>query len=353
MSPKRPRLKAFPIFLAAALLAAQVAGAGPLALILPAPSVEIGSRVANPASFRLATGPFAAGAVPADTVTGGLEQHAFRLDTLKLNTLQVMQALRGQLTDAGYAVAYECDTAACGGFDFRFALDVLPEPQMHVDLGDFRYLAAKRAGGAVVAVLVSRSADQGFVQVTTIAPSGDAAAPALAASVAAAQAAPDPAPTAVPPVADPVADPVANRVANPVANRVADRVADPSGSLGDSLVAHGSVALEDLIFPSGASGLEAKDYTTLADLAAWLAANPARKVVLVGHTDASGGLAGNIALSKQRAQSVRSWLIQHYGATAGQIDAQGAGYLAPRDTNLTDAGRTRNRRVEVVLTSTP
>ena len=340
MSPKRPRLKAFPIFLAAALLAAQVAGAGPLALILPAPSVEIGSRVANPASFRLATGPFAAGAVPADTVTGGLEQHAFRLDTLKLNTLQVMQALRGQLTDAGYAVAYECDTAACGGFDFRFALDVLPEPQMHVDLGDFRYLAAKRAGGAVVAVLVSRSADQGFVQVTTIAPSGATAALALAASVAAAQAAPDPAPTAVPPVA------------LPVANRVADRVADPSGSLGDSLVAHGSVALEDLIFPSGASGLEDKDYTTLADLAAWLAANPARKVVLVGHTDASGGLAGNIALSKQRAQSVRSWLIQHYGAAPAQIDAQGAGYLAPRDTNLTDTGRTRNRRVEVVLTST-
>jgi OOP family OmpA-OmpF porin len=35
-----------------------------------------------------------------------------------------------------------------------------------------------------------------------------------------------------------------------------------------------------------------------------------------------------------------------------QVEAQGVGYLSPRDTNLTDEGRTRNRRVEVILTST-
>ena len=35
------------------------------------------------------------------------------------------------------------------------------------------------------------------------------------------------------------------------------------------------------------------------------------------------------------------------------LAAEGVGYLAPRGTSLTEEGRTRNRRVEVVLTSTP
>ena len=322
----------------AMVLAAGGGEAGPLALTMPAPAVEIGNRVENPGSFRLLTGPFGDGIIPGETATGGLDQRAFRLNGLKLNTLQMMLALRQQVTDAGFAVVYECDTAACGGFDFRFALDVLPEPQMHVDLGDFRYLAATKAGG-VVSILVSRSADQGFVQVTSV----DEAAVATMATAPGVATAPPPI-AADPPVVDaPVVD-------APVAEAP---VVVASGSLAAKLLAQGSVALDDLIFPSGASALEDKDYASLTELAAWLAADPARKVVLVGHTDASGGLASNTALSKQRAQSVRSWLISHFGAQAGQIDAQGAGYLAPRDTNLTDAGRTRNRRVEVVLTSTP
>ena len=44
-------------------------------------------------------------------------------------------------------------------------------------------------------------------------------------------------------------------------------------------------------------------------LADWLAADPARRIALVGHTDASGGLAANIALSKQRAEAVRQALL--------------------------------------------
>jgi len=74
-------------------------------------------------------------------------------------------------------------------------------------------------------------------------------------------------------------------------------------------------------------------------------------VVLVGHTDASGALAPNIALSRARAQAVRAALVA-LGAKADQIGAEGAGYLAPRATNLTPEGRAQNRRVEVMLTPT-
>ncbi len=45
--------------------------------------------------------------------------------------------------------------------------------------------------------------------------------------------------------------------------------------------------------------------------------------------------------------------MKHYGASAKQMDAQGAGYLAPRATNQTAEGQAQNRRVEVMLTSTP
>jgi OOP family OmpA-OmpF porin len=76
-------------------------------------------------------------------------------------------------------------------------------------------------------------------------------------------------------------------------------------------------------------------------------------VILVGHTDASGGLDGNIALSRKRAESVRQRMTDRYGIPAAQVDAQGVGYLSPRASNLSDTGRDQNRRVEVMMTSTP
>ena len=305
-------------------------------LEMPAPAAVIGGRAESPGSYPLPIGPYADAAVPVQRVEGALDQRAYRLESKGQTTLQLLQPLRDQLAAGGYDVIYECDTTDCGGFDFRYGMEVLPEPQMHVDLGDFRYLAAERKGSAgsdFVAVLVSRSTDQGFVQVTSVSASGEAGSAAVAetaATIAVAQALPAPQAPALP-----VAEPVAG--------------GQVAGGLGDQLAQKGALALDDLIFDSGKAALEDKDYASLAELADWLKAHPASRVTLVGHTDASGGLAGNVALSKQRAESVRAWLMAHYGVAGAQVDAQGAGYLAPRDTNLTDAGRTRNRRVEVML----
>ena len=332
----------------AALLSAGAA-ADTFTLEMPAPASVIGGRAEAPGSYALPIGPFAAGKVPERLVEGALDQRAYRLDSGELTTMQVLVALRDQLSRAGYAVVYDCDTEDCGGFDFRYGMDVLPEPQMHVDLGDFRYLAAERkaaAGSDFVGVLVSRSADQGFVQVTSVT-AGEpvAAVPVADAPVAqvVADAPPDGADAAGQgSAADPVSPEQPVMEVPPV----------PAGGLGDRLEQAGSAALDDLVFASGKAVLEDKDYASLAELAEWLKAHPDRRVTLVGHTDASGSLSGNITLSKVRATSVRAWLVDHYGVPAGQIDAQGAGYLAPRDSNLTEAGRTRNRRVEVMLTST-
>ena len=316
----------------AALLLALPARAAPL-LDMPAPASQIGGWADSPSTFRLPIGPFAAGNLPLREVAGAIDPRAYRMDGQRLTTLQLMTPLQTQLQEAGYKTLYQCETAACGGFDFRYGMNVLPEPQMHVDLGDFRYLAAERPakdGPDLVALLVSRSADTAFVQVTTItglppeglAPAGPSATPP-------AKTAPDPTEAAAP----------------------QDQSAP--GSLEQGLLTHGSVALEDLVFASGSAALEDKDYASLKSLADWLSANPTRQVTLVGHTDASGALLPNIALSRLRAQSVRTALVAKFGADAARIDAQGAGYLAPRASNETPEGRTRNRRVEVMLTPTP
>jgi OOP family OmpA-OmpF porin len=107
-----------------------------------------------------------------------------------------------------------------------------------------------------------------------------------------------------------------------------------------------------LDFGTGAADLTEGRYESLAALADWLKANPDKTVALVGHTDASGGLDGNIVISKRRAESVRARLIAAYDIPPAQIEAQGVGYLSPIGSNLTEEGRQKNRRVEAILTST-
>ena len=88
-----------------------------------------------------------------------------------LSTLDVLQDLRAQIRAAGFELIFECETESCGGFDFRFGAEVVAEPDMHVDLGDFRYLAADRGTDAnkeYLSLLVSRSPQNGYVQLMRV-----------------------------------------------------------------------------------------------------------------------------------------------------------------------------------------
>ena len=303
---------------AAVPVAAQI-----LTLDFPAPATQTFTVAEALSSYSLPTGPFKDGSMQTTVVEGAFQQTAWSLAAKGLTTLEILAPLRDQLTNAGYSIIFECETFACGGFDFRFGTDIAAEPAMHVDLGDYRYLAAKRTGpdgASHLALIVSRSSTFGFVQLTDIGPAKAVPTVLIA-----------PTPTVT-------QDPFANPDLSP---------------LGEGLAKQGSVALDDLIFASGAGELDPGEYASLEALAAYLRANIATRVALVGHTDASGALAGNIALSKQRAESVRGWMIDSYGIPADQITAEGVGYLAPRDSNLTETGLTRNRRVEVMLLVSP
>jgi len=109
--------------------------------------------------------------------------------------------------------------------------------------------------------------------------------------------------------------------------------------------------LRGLDFASGAATLGVGPYDSLAALAGTLRAQPELAIALVGHTDDVGALDGNIALSRARAEAVRTRLVETHGVPHARIAAYGVGYLAPRGPNDTEAGRDRNRRVEVVIVS--
>lgn len=97
-------------------------------------------------------------------------------------------------------------------------------------------------------------------------------------------------------------------------------------------------------FESGRDGLDNKAVRDLERLVRWLAANPAREVVLVGFADTSGDAKRNTALSLQRARSVERELLSR-GIRPAEV--KGLGQALPVAANTTEDGRNRNRRVEV------
>ena len=294
-----------------------------LTLDLPATVTGEQSRSEVPGSYALPTAAFDGSVVPARVVEGALDQRAFQLDAGGLTTLAVLAPLRDQVRAAGYEIIFECEARSCGGFDFRFGTDVMPEPDMHVDLSDYRFLSAV-SGDEAVSILVSRSASAGYVQITRVTTAPLAAAPTQ------------------------------TEVDLPDEVAVPAPVTTPSdaGDIGRALDQAGVAVLDDLVFASGAATLTDGDYPSLAAVAAWLQANPEGTVALVGHTDASGSLAGNIALSERRAEAVAEVLVETHGAARARVIAKGVGFLAPRATNQTEEGRQKNRRVEVIVTST-
>lgn len=250
---------------------------------------------------------------------GAITRRAWQTKGTSLTSFQLMDPLRSSLEADGFEAVFACADSVCGGFDFRFALDLLPPPDMFVDLGDFQYFLARDEGGHFVSAVTSRSRDTGFIHVTEVAADG-------AASI------------------------TARTVNAPAAASVS------TGALATDVLrgleTRGRVPLDDLAFETGASTLGAGPFASLEQLAAYLLAHPDARIVLVGHTDNVGALEANVALSERRASAVQQRLLEAHGVAPEQLSATGVGFLAPRVSNATTEGRETNRRVEAVLAST-
>ncbi|WP_170119013.1 OmpA family protein [Roseicyclus mahoneyensis] len=270
------------------------------------------------AGFRIATGPFDGRAVPTLEFAGDLSQEIWVLPDEAGDSTRIFATIEGQLTAQGYTIGFACADIGCGGFDFRFALPIADGPSMHVDLGRFHYLTASRALVDAVehlAVTISQGGQHGYVHVARVTPVGALAVPVTSST----------------------------RQTDPH-----EGAADAEGVIA-RLTTTGSAVLSDVTFATGASALAGDRIESLVALAAYLAEDPRRRIVLVGHTDTEGSREANIAVSRARASAVRAYLVDALGADPAQIEAEGIGYLAPRASNSTTAGREANRRVEAVL----
>jgi len=105
----------------------------------------------------------------------------------------------------------------------------------------------------------------------------------------------------------------------------------------------------DVLFDFDKADVRPDAAQALGRLATVIRGYPTGRVAIEGHTDAKGNDAYNQKLSERRAESVKSWLVEREKIAADRITTRGAGKSRPVADNSTEAGRQKNRRVEVVI----
>ena len=104
----------------------------------------------------------------------------------------------------------------------------------------------------------------------------------------------------------------------------------------------------DISFDSGQSTIKTNLRPVLDQFAQGLNAEPNAEIRIIGHTDTTGSDAVNNPLSVNRAASARNYLAQR-GVDGRRIQIDGRGSYEPVAENNSDAGRSRNRRIEIYL----
>ena len=104
----------------------------------------------------------------------------------------------------------------------------------------------------------------------------------------------------------------------------------------------------DISFDTNSAALKPELRSVLESFATGLRENPGLLVKTVGHTDSRGGDHINNPLSLSRADSVRDFLVDR-GVASNRIEVDGRGAREPIASNDNDAGRAKNRRVEIFL----
>ncbi len=104
----------------------------------------------------------------------------------------------------------------------------------------------------------------------------------------------------------------------------------------------------DISFDTGSAAIKPQLRAVLDPFANSLRGDPSARLVIVGHTDNTGSGAINNPLSIERANSVRDYLTTR-GMAGARVETSGRGEREPVADNTSEAGRAKNRRVEIFL----
>lgn len=248
---------------------------------------------------------------------GKVTRIAYVMPTGK-TALEVFRNYEQSLRAAGFQTLFACSgDSGCGGFDFAVAV---LEPLLDNLHGERNLMvrSLESADGNVHALTARLTRPTGNVDLSLlVAQDGHGSAGVLLQIV----------------------------EAKPMAT---GQVSVDAKAMGQGLAQSGHIALYGIRFASDSAALEKSSSVTLAEMAKLLKEQPALKVYIVGHTDNSGTLAHNLALSQQRAEAVVKALATDYGIAPARLAAKGLASYAPVASNRDDAGKARNRRVELV-----
>lgn len=118
------------------------------------------------------------------------------------------------------------------------------------------------------------------------------------------------------------------------------------------------VSMENkLLFQTGSWAVNAEGKTAVVEVGKVLAQNPDLSVLIEGHTDddkitgnLGGGIENNWDLSTKRATAIVTILSENKGVNKQNLTAAGRGEFAPLMSNDTPEGKSKNRRIEIILT---
>ncbi len=110
-----------------------------------------------------------------------------------------------------------------------------------------------------------------------------------------------------------------------------------------------TIELKDIFFESAKWDLLPLSFSALNDLVTILEMNPTWSIEIRGHTDNIGNKDVNLDLSMKRARAIYEYLINK-GIASRRLNFKGFGESQPIASNTSEEGRTKNRRVEFIIT---
>jgi OmpA-OmpF porin, OOP family len=126
-----------------------------------------------------------------------------------------------------------------------------------------------------------------------------------------------------------------------------DEVTIDAAALNKGISETGKIAIYGIYFDSGKSVIKPESKSTIDEIVKMLEQNPKLKIFVVGHTDSDGSVESNMKLSSDRAAAVVKELTEN-GISASRLKSSGVGPYCPVESNHTEEGKAKNRRVELV-----
>ena len=126
------------------------------------------------------------------------------------------------------------------------------------------------------------------------------------------------------------------------------KVAVGAADTRNKLITEGKFISHGILFDVNSDKIKPESYGALKDIANVLSENADVKIKIIGHTDADGDDAANMALSKRRAEAVKNTLSKDFTIDETRIQTDGKGESQPIDVNTTAVGKANNRRVEFI-----